>query len=131
MAEDGHWMEKAFGNSHGQFKAKAKKAGMSTGAFAKKEAASPTASTKTKRQANLAKLGAKYGGGHVKTPPPDHPRNPGPYQDNAHSQVPIGAPHKMAMPHAGGAHGFGHAAHVRSGHLRNSGTPGAHRIGKR
>ena len=89
MASDGHWMEKAFANSHGQFKAKAKKAGMSTGAFASKEAASPSASTKTKRQANLAKIGAKYGGGHnghVKTPPPDHPRNPGPYQDDAHKR---------------------------------------------
>lgn len=28
-------------------------------------------------------------------------------------------------------HGFGHAAHQRSGNLRNSGHPGAHRIGKR
>lgn len=60
---DGHWMEKAFANSHGQFKAKAKKAGKSVAA----EAAAVTkpgshASTKTKRQANLAKLGAKYGG---------------------------------------------------------------------
>lgn len=59
---NGHWMEKAFANSHGQFKAKAKKAGMSTGAFAAKEGSDPQASTKTKRQANLAKLGAKYGG---------------------------------------------------------------------
>lgn len=60
---DGHWMEKAFANSHGQFKAKAKRAGKSVAA----EAAAVTkpgshASTKTKRQANLAKLGAKYGG---------------------------------------------------------------------
>lgn len=62
---DGHWMEKAFANSHGQFRAKAKKAGKSVAA----EAAAVTkpgshASTKTKRQANLAKLGAKYGGHH-------------------------------------------------------------------
>jgi hypothetical protein len=28
-------------------------------------------------------------------------------------------------------HGYGHAAHQRSGVLRNSGHPGAHRIGKR
>lgn len=54
MAEK--WMQKAFANSHGQFKAKAHKAGMSTAAFAKKEAHSPTASTKTKRQANLANI---------------------------------------------------------------------------
>jgi hypothetical protein len=58
-----HWMEKAFAHSHGQFKAKAKKAGMSTKAYASKESKSPNASTKTKRQANLAKLGMKYGGG--------------------------------------------------------------------
>lgn len=60
--DNANWMEKAFSNSHGQFKAKAKKAGMSTGAFASKESKDPDASTKTKRQANLAKLGAKYGG---------------------------------------------------------------------
>jgi hypothetical protein len=57
------WMQEAFKHSHGQFKAKAKKAGMSTAAYARKEAHSPSASTKTKRQANLAKLGMKYGGG--------------------------------------------------------------------
>lgn len=57
-----HWMKKAFANSHGQFKAKAKKAGMSTEAYASKEAHDPKASTKTKRQANLAKLGHKFGG---------------------------------------------------------------------
>jgi hypothetical protein len=57
-----HWMEKAFANSHGQFKAKAKKAGMGTESFARKEASDPQASTKTKRQANLAKLGARFGG---------------------------------------------------------------------
>jgi hypothetical protein len=28
-------------------------------------------------------------------------------------------------------HGYGHGAHQRSGNLRNSGHPGAHRIGKR
>jgi hypothetical protein len=60
VESDPHWMEKAFANSHGQFKAKAKKAGKSTAEMA----ASPGkgASTKKKRQANLAKLGAKYGG---------------------------------------------------------------------
>lgn len=61
---DGHWMEKAFANAHGQFKAKAKKAGMSTEAFAKKEKGSSKATTKTKRQANLAMLGHKFGGHH-------------------------------------------------------------------
>jgi len=56
------WMAKAFANAHGQFKAKAKAAGMSTQAFAKKEAKSKTASTKTKRQANLARTAAKIRG---------------------------------------------------------------------
>lgn len=59
----GKWMQKAFANSHGQFKAKAAKAGKSTAAFAAKVTKPGShASTKTKRQANLAKLGAKYGG---------------------------------------------------------------------
>lgn len=62
--DNDHWMEKAFANSHGQFKAKAHRAGMSTEAYANKESHDPEASTKTKRQANLAKLGAKYGGKH-------------------------------------------------------------------
>lgn len=62
MAE--HWMQKAFANSHGQFKAKAHKAGMSTEAYAKKQKGNPKASTRTKRQANLAMLGAKFGGHH-------------------------------------------------------------------
>jgi hypothetical protein len=50
-------MEKAFANSHGQFKAKAKAKGESTAQLA----AHPgkNASTKTKRQANLAKQGMK------------------------------------------------------------------------
>jgi len=61
------WMQEAFKHSHGQFKAKAKKAGMSTKAYAAKEAKPGShASTKTKRQANLAKLGMKYGGGKKK-----------------------------------------------------------------
>ncbi len=60
--DNAHWMEKAFANSHGQFKAKAKAHGMSTKAYANKESHDPGASTKTKRQANLAKMGMKYGG---------------------------------------------------------------------
>ena len=63
---DGKWMEKAFANSHGQFKAKAKKAGMSTGAYAAKEASAPG---KTGKQARLAKIGMKYGGGKAKANP--------------------------------------------------------------
>ena len=69
MAKSKHWMAKAFGNSHGQFKAKAEKAGMSTAAFAKKEADAPG---KLGKQARLAEVGMKasrgerwYGGkGH-------------------------------------------------------------------
>ena len=49
-----HWMSKAFANSHGQFKAKAEKAGMSTHAFAEKEKG---AGGKTAKQANLALAG--------------------------------------------------------------------------
>lgn len=51
---DPHWMEKAFANSHGQFKAKAKHAGMSTEAYANKPHKGKTA-----RQANLVKTAAK------------------------------------------------------------------------
>lgn len=51
-------MSKAFANSHGQFRAKARAAGMSTAAFAKHALAKgSTASTKTKRQAALAERG--------------------------------------------------------------------------
>lgn len=59
-----HWMQDAFANSHGQFKAKAKAHGMSTQGYANKVSHDPNASTKTKRQANLAKLGARFGGKH-------------------------------------------------------------------
>lgn len=44
----------------GAFTAKAKSAGMSTAAYAEKVSKSPTADTKTKRQANLAKTLAKF-----------------------------------------------------------------------
>ncbi len=56
------WMKEAFKNAHGQFREKAKKAGMSTKEYAKKEASNPKASAKTRKQANLAKTGMKYGG---------------------------------------------------------------------
>lgn len=49
-----HWMEEAFANSHGQFKAKAHRAGKSTKEMA--EHPGKDASTKTKRQANLVKI---------------------------------------------------------------------------
>ena len=58
MAKSKKWMSKAFANSHGQFKAKAAKAGESTAAFARHTlAAGSHASTKTKRQAALAERG--------------------------------------------------------------------------
>jgi hypothetical protein len=58
MAKSKKWMAKAFANSHGQFRAKAQAAGMSTGAFARKSlGADSHASTKTKRQAALAERG--------------------------------------------------------------------------
>lgn len=62
MAKKKNWMKEAFANSHGQFKKKAQEAGMSTAAYAEHALRSKKASTKTKRQANLAKIGMKYGG---------------------------------------------------------------------
>lgn len=57
MAEKKHkWMKKAFGNSHGQFKAKAEKAGESTKEFAKEHEHSPG---KLGKQARLAETGMK------------------------------------------------------------------------
>ena len=56
------WMAEAFKNAHGQFKRKAKKAGKSTREYAASVTKKGSrASTKTKRQANLAKVGMKYG----------------------------------------------------------------------
>jgi hypothetical protein len=156
MAE--HWMQKAFGNSHGQFKAKAKRAGMSTEAYANKEANNPKASTHLKRQANLAKLGAKYGGGHHAHQP--HPKtNPGEYDNEAHEnprgKAPrpspahlqenpgeadmhtqphapmMGEPHSFRPPATSNAHGYGHSSSQRHGSHRLSGHPGAHRIGSK
>lgn len=46
-----HWIDNATSNSHGQFAAKAKSAGMSTAAFAKKEDGAPG---KLGKQARLA-----------------------------------------------------------------------------
>jgi len=62
MAVD-HWMQKAFSNSHGQFKAKAKKAGKTVREYvAMVTKPGSQASAHTKRQANLAKMGMRYGG---------------------------------------------------------------------
>lgn len=54
MAKSKKWMGKAFANSHGQFKAKAERAGMSTRAFAEKEKG---AGGKLGKEANLALVG--------------------------------------------------------------------------
>ncbi len=56
------WMGKAFANAHGQFKAKAKAADMGTAAYARMVTKKGShASTKTKRQANLALRGIEAG----------------------------------------------------------------------
>jgi hypothetical protein len=51
-----HWMQKAFANSHGQFKAKAKAAGSSTRAYAE---AHRHSKGRLGRQARLALAGMK------------------------------------------------------------------------
>lgn len=96
----------------------------------------------------------------VKTPPPDQPKNPGPYDDEAHKgrsyakdEADLGAPgkpvgrsegveigppiqrdrtpHSFDRPSAKPAQGYGHDAVQRRGALRLSGHSGAHHIGKR
>lgn len=58
MAKSKKWMSEAFSHSHGQFKAKAARAGESTAAFAEHALAKGShATTKTKRQAALAERG--------------------------------------------------------------------------
>lgn len=49
-----HWMQEAFANSHGQFRAKARRANMSTKAYARRHEHD---SGKTGRQAQLALRG--------------------------------------------------------------------------
>lgn len=74
-----NWIAGATANSHGQFRAKAQRAGMSTREYANKEASAPG---KTGRQARLAKtlMGMKSGG-RVKVmpgmdkPPMDNPND--------------------------------------------------------
>lgn len=50
------WMKEAFAGSHGQFKAKAERAGKSTAAFAKEKESAPG---KLGKQAQLAEVGMK------------------------------------------------------------------------
>lgn len=50
------WMKDAFAGSHGQFKAKAERAGKSTAEFAKEKAHAPG---RLGRQARLAEIGIK------------------------------------------------------------------------
>lgn len=56
MAKSKHWMQKAFSGSHGQFSAKAERAGKSTAEFAKEKEAAPG---KLGKQARLAEVGMK------------------------------------------------------------------------
>lgn len=56
MAKTKHWMKAAFSNAHGQFKAKAQRAGMSTEEYAEKE---KHAKGRLGRQARLALNGMK------------------------------------------------------------------------
>lgn len=60
-SKSGNWMAGAV-KRPGAFRAKAKAAGMSTQAYAKKVANDPNASTRTKRQAALARTFSKYRG---------------------------------------------------------------------
>lgn len=61
MAGKKNWIAGATKNAHGQFAAKAKKAGMSTAAYANKVIASKTASPTLKKQARLAKTLMRVG----------------------------------------------------------------------
>lgn len=54
MAKSKKWMSKAFAGSHGQFKAKAEKAGKSTAEFAREKEHAPG---KLGKQARLAEAG--------------------------------------------------------------------------
>ena len=63
MAKSKHWMAKAFAGSHGQFKAKAKSAGESTGEFAKEHSGDKG---KLGKQARLAEVGMKASRGWYK-----------------------------------------------------------------
>ncbi len=58
-----HWMQNAV-KRPGAFRKKAQAAGMSTAAYARKVKSDPHASTRTKRQAALARTFAKSRGGH-------------------------------------------------------------------
>jgi hypothetical protein len=60
MAKKGKWIASATANAHGQFKAKAQAAGMSTAAFAHKEEHAPG---KLGKQARLAEtlMGLNHG----------------------------------------------------------------------
>ncbi len=56
------WMSSAFAGAHGQFKAKAKAHGETTKEYAAEVTAPGSkASTKLKRQGNLAKIGMRFG----------------------------------------------------------------------
>ena len=64
MADKEHWMKEAFSKNKGALRKKAglKKGEKLTESKAESMENAKGASTKTKRQANLAKVGMKYGG---------------------------------------------------------------------
>lgn len=62
MADKAHWMEDAFSKNKGSFRAAAKKHGLSTKSYAKKE---KDAGGKLGKRANLALIGMKFGGNHI------------------------------------------------------------------
>jgi hypothetical protein len=65
MAEK--WMQKAFSKNKGKFTAKAEKAGESVGKYASKVLKPGSkASTTTKREANLARTGARISRAHAR-----------------------------------------------------------------
>lgn len=114
------WMKKAFANAHGQFKAKAKHAGMSTAAYENKVLKKGShASTKTKRQANLAKI-ARESHHHGNAGfPSHHTAGTSPSTPNLSAQRYKPAPRPTAHKFSG----------MRCSPMRFSGHPGAHRIG--
>jgi len=70
--------------------------------------------------------------GHMHHAHQPHPKtNPGEYDNEAHGPMPTPVPHTFRPPATSGAHGYRHSGEQRSGSLRLSGDPGAHRLGKR
>lgn len=73
-----------------------------------------------KRVAGTNPVGTPTLGNAKPTIVPEHP-------ETIHGLGPVTKP--FPHPSVRGAHGWGHVAKLREGHLRNSGAIGAHRIG--